>query len=113
MSIRTMTVTEWLRETISFTHYAEYDFQAVRPMAICGDGMAVSIQHSHTHYCIPRMDGSHNYLSAEVGYPSEEPPEHWVQWQDGDAEVWGYVPIEEIEEWVAGHGGITVRRREP
>ena len=112
MSIKKMTVTEWLRETIHVTHYAEYDFQDVRPMAICGDGMAVSIQHSHTHYCSPRIDGAQNYLSVEVGYPSEEPPEHWAKWRDGDDDVWGYVPMEDIEEWVAAHGGITYPEKE-
>ena len=104
-----MNVTEWLRASLEQTTIetkdgGSYTYQKVRDRALCADGMTVSIQHSETMYCSPRCDGETYFLSVEIGYPSQLPPESW---RTSDGEVWGWVPMDEIEEWIAAHGGIV------
>ena len=76
----------------------------------CMDGTILSVQASHYHYCWPRNDFG-PYESMEVGYPTAPPPDSWRKYLDGDPDddpcssVYGYVPVELVEEFVALHGG--------
>lgn len=79
------------------------------PRVRCVDGFEMSVQAGRTHYCAPRKDVG-PYRSAEVGYPSEreellmpfaEEPD------DPTNTVYGYVPVEIIEQVILKHGGVT------
>lgn len=84
----------------------------INPTTICKDGTSLSIQASAFHYCSPR-DNEGPYTSMEVGYISDAndqrvtPPESWRAHGDGDfpSDVYGWVPVALIEEFIASHGG--------
>ncbi len=75
----------------------------------CGDGFTMSVQASYSHYCRPRI----THLSTdfcifekfEVGYPSKREV-LLNKYQDGDSEVYAYVPREVINEIIEKHGGL-------
>ena len=73
----------------------------------CADGVTLSVQASSHHYCSPRNnEGSWN--EVEVGFPSVLVPE-WLEYRDGPREdtdnVFGYVPVELVREFINAHGG--------
>ncbi len=72
---------------------------------VCKDGSTVSVQASRTHYCSPRADKG-PYTAVEVGYPTGTIPVSWEKFDDGRGDVFGYVPIELIQEFFDMHGGI-------
>src|SRR6185369_501433 len=81
----------------------------VRPGVVCSDGFRVSIQGgTDSHYCSPR-ESCNQYDEVELGFPSEKVAE-WMEWcenADNPTDtVYGYVPIEVVENVVASHGGI-------
>lgn len=86
---------------------------AIKPRTICSDGVSLSIQASRTHYCKPREDEG-PYVAMEVGFIYDangdqlSPPETWADYTDGPEfpnDVYGYVPVEMIESFIADHGG--------
>ena len=86
---------------------------AIKPRVICSDGVSLSIQASRTHYCEPRDDEG-PYYEMEVGYIQDAngdtlaPPESWLPYADRTEfpiVVYGYVPIELIDAFIAEHGG--------
>lgn len=87
-----------------------------RPRVICADGFQISIQASRCHYCDPRNNNADKYDKVELGYPSEE--ENLImRYAEEDEEpthtVYGYVPVEIVDEMLKKHGGIVdVCRRE-
>ena len=74
---------------------------------VCADGMTLSVQCSKYAYCAPRTD-SGPYTSVEVGYPGIDPPESWAEYADGDypTDVYGWVPVELVRDFIAAHGGL-------
>jgi len=74
----------------------------------CNDGFQMSIQASEFHYCTPR-DNTGPYCKFEIGYPSE-PEDLILKYAEDPAEptgtVYGWVPVEVIDEVIAKHGGI-------
>ncbi len=87
------------------------DMKPITPHIKCKDGTTLSVQASKYHYCTPREDDG-PYYSVEVGYPSVEPPETWAGYFDGDWDtqdrtdsVYGYVPIDLVEDFIKIHGG--------
>ena len=73
----------------------------------CRDGFSMSVQASVYHYCYPRVDESPFYIQAEVGYPSEW-EELLREWHEGGVNgVYGYVPIDVINEVILKHGGLA------
>ena len=86
----------------------------IAPRIVCKDGMSLSVQASQYHYCTPREDNAEPYLEKEVGYirdvdgTSIAPPIEWTLYADGEfpSSVYGYVPVELIEEFIKKHGGI-------
>lgn len=86
----------------------------IRPRVFCADGVSLSIQASEYNYCSPRQRLQrpwNEYTLVEVGYIYDKenqpfsPPDNWREYQDGDSQVWGYVPVSVVEEFIAAHGG--------
>lgn len=74
----------------------------------CKDGFGMSVQASEFHYCTPR-ENTGPYVNFEVGYPSE-PEELIIKYaedpKDPTGTVYGWVPVEVIDQVIAKHGGI-------
>lgn len=109
-----MTVNEW----IQITRKVEYvdkgtgrTYEAVRPRVICADGYNVSIQANRYCYCDPRIDGAAYYHEVELGYPSMEDSLINCFAEDHDDytdTVYGYVPVEIVDQLLEKHGGISI-----
>lgn len=106
-----MTVKDWLKKPVRAHTYSDgtYEVQENRPRLCCNDGYSISVQASGFHYCEPRLNGVQDYESVELGYPSEE-DELINEYAEDDLDytetVYGYVPIEIVEELINKHGGI-------
>ena len=72
----------------------------------CNDGTTLSVQVGDGLYCTPRNNEG-PWSLVEVGYPSVTPPESWREYADGSfpSDVYGYVPVALVEEYIAAHGG--------
>jgi hypothetical protein len=84
-----------------------------RKRTVCNDGISLSIQVGKYNYCHPREDFA-EYTSVEVGYIQNPdgtqyipPREEWEPYADGSfpSSVYGYVPVELLEKFIAEHGG--------
>jgi len=88
----------------------------------CADGFSLSVQASFGAYCTPRTNIA-NWSAVEVGFPSAKPEffaqyaesSGWTDEDTGEVEffdytntVYGYVPIELVEQCIALHGGIVL-----
>ena len=81
----------------------------VRLRAIMADGYNVSIQAAYGDYCEPRLTKTSGYTQVELGYPSDEDELINSYAEDPDdytATVYGYVPVEVVNELIKKHGGI-------
>lgn len=79
------------------------------PHIECADGLRLSVQASHFHYCVPRTDGG-PYSSVEVGFPSERIEELMPYADEPESPtqtVYGYVPVEIVEAVIKAHGGSS------
>ena len=105
-----MTIKEFLATTIKSHKYLFSDeiIQENRPRLFCNDGFSISVQASSFHYCRPRLDGVQNYESVELGFPSKEDEliNEYAEDEPYTETVYGYVPIEIVEELINKHGGI-------
>ena len=88
------------------------DFKTCKRI-ICADGTTLSVQASKYHYSSPRETECDFYSCVEVGFPSVAPPATWSSyfdgcWGDDDPceSVYGYIPVELVEEFIEDHGGI-------
>ena len=101
-------VNEFLRKTFSKTIFGT---PALRPIAVCADGFSLSIQASSMHYCRPSKDlQDGDYSKVELSYLSEEVEEFLPFAEDDEAPlatVYGYVPVETVDPFLAKHGGIV------
>lgn len=73
----------------------------------CLDGFSLSVQATEGAYCQPR-DNFGPWSSVEVGFPSAKPElimSYAEQAEIPTETVYGYVPIELVEELIALHGG--------
>lgn len=77
-----------------------------RKRITCNDGTTLSVQVGTNLYCTPRDDNG-EYTHVEVGFPSVIPPDSWRDYGDGEfpCDVYGYVPVQLVEEFIAMHGG--------
>lgn len=77
----------------------------------CVDGFHMSVQASQYTYCSPRIDNAKFYTQVEVGFPSAK-PECFAEYAEDDSDytdtVYGYVPVELVDEEISRHGGIAV-----
>lgn len=78
------------------------------PRITCADGFSLSVQANHGAYCSPcRNVGP--WSQVEVGFPSATPELIMGYAEDSDRPtetVYGYVPIELVEQLIDLHGGI-------
>lgn len=80
----------------------------VKPIE-CKDGLTLSVQASSFNYCSPRNDIG-PWCEVEIGFPSERVEEimPWAENPDSPCEtVYGYVPIEVVEQVIENHGGLA------
>ena len=82
-----------------------FGFVPQMPCINCMDGTTLSVQAGSMLYATPRSNKG-PYSAVEVGFPSEPPPSTWGEYSDGNSGVWGFVPIELVHFFIAGHGGI-------
>lgn len=106
-----MTIRDWLKKPVRTHTYSDgsYGIQEIRPRLYCNDGYSISVQASSFHYCKPRLNGIQDYESVELGSPSTEDElinEYAEVNSDYTKTVYGYVPIEIVEELINKHGGI-------
>lgn len=73
----------------------------------CKDGFSLSVQATHGAYCSPRRNIGPWY-KVEVGFPSAQPElimSYAEQPECPTDTVYGYVPIELVEQLIDLHGG--------
>lgn len=84
----------------------------MRPWIVCEDGFKVSVQASSFHYCSPMENLlDRDYEKVELGFPSVEDSliiDYAEDPDDPTQSVYGWVPIEVVEELVEKHGGIKM-----
>ena len=79
----------------------------------CKDGFSMSVQAHYGAYCAPRVDHTDTdyYFEVEVGFPSEREEllmEYVEDYDNPTDTVYGYVPVEVVQEVIEKHGGIKV-----
>ncbi len=83
----------------------------VAPRITCRDGFSLSVQVHAGAYCSPRDGFGPDWHEAEIGFPSDRPTEAVMAYAETPEEpsdtVYGYVPMNLIEELVQLHGGIA------
>lgn len=75
----------------------------------CVDGFSLSVQASFAAYCSPRTNVG-PWREVEVGFPSAVPElimEYAEEPLRAKDTVYGYVPIELVEELISLHGGMV------
>ena len=89
-------------------------FPQQRHFMIMKDGLGMSVQASEYHYCCPRRNleiGIEDYFEYEVGFPTEKVPQ-FMEFAENPEEptstVYGYVPLDVIQEVICLHGGIDI-----
>lgn len=101
-----MTLKEFLKNTVNFY---ETTGRYCRPHIVCNDGFSMSIQGGLAVYSDPRIDTDW-YKEMEIGFPSEKESlimEYAESPENPTDTVYGYVPIEIIEQVIEKHGGIN------
>lgn len=98
-----------VKQFIAITFQEGKEYQQ-RSRVFCKDGFNVSIQGSKGHYCQPR-DYVKEYNNLELGFPSEEEiliNEYAENVLNPTETVYGWTPIEVIEQVIEKHGGIDI-----
>jgi hypothetical protein len=99
-----MTVLEYLESTYTGDRFT------TRDRVTCKDGFSISVQGgTEFHYCRPR-ELCNEYQELELGFPSEADNliSSYAENKDYPTHtVYGYVPIEVVEELIFKHGGIV------
>lgn len=111
-------VNKFLKETLEQHEYV-FDknviVQDIRPYVKCKDGFGISIQASDGHYCTPRVNGDVIYEEVELGFPNMEDEliaEYAEDPYDLTGTVYGYVPVEIVNQLIEKHGGIVESNEE-
>lgn len=103
-----MNIQEYLKVTTKFL--PDWNRLENRPHITCLDGFKMSVQASNFHYCNPRedlMDGE--YDEVEIGFPSQKEDliMEYAECPDEPTDtVYGWVPVEIVNEVIEKHGGI-------
>lgn len=104
-------INEYLKKTRkTVTLKNGYAFNHIRPRIECADGFSISVQASVHHYCTPRINGADNYEAVELGFPSMEDSlimDYAEEPVEPTETVYGYVPVELVNELIDKHGGIV------
>ena len=100
------------------TDYREKNWEAsadswnsppLTPLITCKDGFYLSVQASSLHYSCPRKNIASRYVEVEVGFPSLKPEfimSYAEEPENPTETVYGYVPIELVEQLIEFHGGM-------
>jgi len=108
-----MKINEWLKETyneLGTDRYGSSAYLDVRPRIVCEDGFSMSVQAAFHCYCAPRAslkDG--DYYEVEIGFPSnkEDLIMNYISDDSDPTEtVYGYVPVELVDQVIEKHGGL-------
>ena len=88
----------------------EQDNYGLKDRIECNDGYTASIQASRYSYCTPReTNHKAGYSSFEIGFPNMEDVILIPYAENKDdlmGTVYGYVPVEVIEQLIELHGGF-------
>ena len=110
------TVNKFLKGTLKINNYGRgIVIQERRPRVVCKDGFEISIQASDCHYCTPRVNGDVIYEEVELGYPNMEDELIAYYAEDPDdltGTVYGWVPIDIVNQLIEKHGGIVESNEE-
>lgn len=80
----------------------------------CADGLEFSAQASELHYCSPRKNLG-PYTAIEIGFPTQKVDEFMPYAEDENVPtgtVYGWVPVEIVEQVVMNHGGLAPKTPE-
>jgi hypothetical protein len=86
----------------------------LNPRITCKDGVSLSVQANEYAYCEPRLTLSERweeYSRVEVGFVRgvKSMPESWLDYSDDgtlNSDVYGYVPVALVKEFIESHGGM-------
>ena len=101
-------VNEYLKRNNEFMTVMGKKIQQATKRIVCNDGFSISVQANNYTYCTPREDEAWPYSKVELGFPSafDELIDEYAHC-DGTLEtVYGYVPIDIVNELIEKHGGI-------
>ncbi len=89
------------------------NWKGLYPRIICNNGVTLSVQAGWGLYCSPR-DNFGPYTHVEVGYLEKtEHPSEWQEYRDGpEGEVYAYVPIQLVVDFIKYNGGISQKTLE-
>ena len=101
-------VNEYLKKNQEFDMCAFGKFPKAVKRAEFRDGFNISIQANEYAYCTPRKTSAWPYERVELGFPSEidELIEPFAESPGTTETVYGYVPIDIVNELAEKHGGI-------
>jgi len=91
------------------TEVSGFKFKGPAPQLVLMDGTRISVQAGEAMYCDPRTNHG-PYSEVEIGYPSREFAElmpYAEDYKHPTNTVYGYVPIEVLEEVIAACGGVS------
>lgn len=75
---------------------------------VCKDGFSISVQANEFSYCEPRDNKAWPYESVELGFPSDLDSliDEFAEEPGTTRTVFGYVPIDIVNQLIEKHGGI-------
>lgn len=90
-----------------------FSWKGLYPRIVCNNGVSFSVQASSFHYCIPR-DNNGPYSHVEVGFLERtEHPSEWQEYREGkDGDIYAYIPIELVVDFIRQNGGISQKTLE-
>ena len=88
--------------------YGVVEIPEVTKRIECKDGFSISVQANDSAYCTPRRNKAWPYSNVELGYPSklDDLIEDYSEEPGTTRTVYGYVPIEIVNQLIEKHGGI-------
>lgn len=104
-----MTLKEFFEQTLETQMVANTRIRKPRPRVYCKDGFSISIQANCHAYCTPRVNDLVEYEKVELGFPNkiDELIEPYSEDPGRTGTVYGYVPVELVEQLLELHGGIA------
>jgi hypothetical protein len=91
------------------TEVSGFKFKVLAPQLVLMDGTRISVQAGEGRYSDPRRNHG-PYTEVEIGYPSREFAKLMPYAKDPKQPtntVYGYVPVEVLEEVIAACGGVN------
>ena len=103
-------INEYLQRTRKvITLITGEEYEEIRPRVECKDGFVISVQANKYAYCTPKINGPCTYEKVELGFPNRK-DELILKYAEDEfnptATVYGWVPVEVVNELIEKHGGI-------